>query len=301
MNHQKPLLALLRASTQAQRNINTASDKLSRPDRPAQASRARRGTSLVEILTVAFVLMLVTGATLTLTTSATGTFDQRTKENTLGNAARRSLEEMLYELRASSQIHAALSIGGLSMTSTTGVANDGMILLEAPGYNASGILSGTYDLVGFRYDRATRTLRETTLVRGGSQRPARLDYVIARQVERVEYTYRVREQFTYKAGQSLSFAMKATPRATPTVYVNGVKTAGVTGTTTCTLPATPTLGAGGKADVQFVYAVDPAANPGGMAHVSGVDVTLILSESGSSSPTRTVTLSGNARLRNQRT
>jgi hypothetical protein len=58
---------------------------------------------------------------------------------------------------------------------------------------------------------------------------------------------------------------------------------------------------GAPVDIQVLYTVDPAANSTGITHVNGVDVKLTLSEKDGRAITRTVTLAGNARLRNQRT
>lgn len=262
----------------------------------ARPLRAQRGSTLIEMMMTVFVIALVTSAILGLTSTANRTADRRVREESMGGFARASLDEMLKELRAADQIFVSRTIAGTNYATTAS-----NLVLEAPGFDPAstqGILPGIYDVVAFTFDATARTLSETTFVDTGSRRPARSNFVIARNVQSVAYTYRVREQFVSKG--VASFVMSTPTASTPVAYVDGRLAAGsyVASTRTFTLSSTP---ASGK-DVQFLYAINPTANSGaGLAFVNSVDVTLVLSEMDGRRITRTVTMSGNARLRNQRT
>ncbi len=277
---------------------------------PRTGRRAPRGVALMELLITTFVLALVTVLVLGLVTTATRTADRRTRESGMGASARMSLDEMLRELRAADQILAARTIGATTYTTTAtpriadpdDVRGPGVVdlVLQAPGYDpasAQGLLPGVRDVVAFRYDRATGTLSQTTLVGAGSRRPQRTNFVIARQVERVRYTYRVCDQLTAD-GTRNRFPLSARAEGTPAAYVDGRRVDVSLVSSEAVLNDTPADGA----DVQFHYTVSPAADSGiWLSQVNGVDVELGLSERDGRAVTRTIRLAGGARLRNKRT
>ena len=265
--------------------------------------RQRRGMSLIELMAALLVMGLVTTAVLGLTLTSGRAVDRRTREGSMGAWARSSLDEMLCELRAAREISASETSGGTNFTSTAASG----IVLRAPSYNAAspqGILDGFDDLVSFRYDAATRTLRETTVRdRADSDRPVRTNFIVAQNVQSVAFQYRVRDQFDGNGSNLYVLRANASITAsTPlTAYVNGVETPlliYVAGTKTATLErATPPTK---NDDVQFQYTISPGAVAGDFAVVNGVDVTLALQEIDGTNVARTITLAGNARLRNRR-
>jgi hypothetical protein len=248
-----------------------------------------------------FVFLLVTTAVLAFVSTGAATADRRTREATMGSQARASLDEMLRELRAAKQIRRTSVVNG--KTYATDARN---IVFETPSHtNSTGIIADKYDVVAFVYDAAAGTLTETTFVNTGSQRPSRQAMVIARNVADAAYTYRVREQFRITSPQT-SFALKTTSGTRPVAYVNGAPAevtsgANTNGVTLASSTALQSAAPGAPVDIQVLYTVDPAANSTGITHVNGVDVKLTLSEKDGRAITRTVTLAGNARLRNQRT
>jgi type II secretory pathway pseudopilin PulG len=266
-------------------------------DFPARrALRGRRGVALMELMITALILSLVTAVILGLVTMATRIANRRTQEGAMGSSARTSLDEVLQELRAANQILLSRTLGGKTYTSA---GSD--IVFQAPGYDplsAQGILPGIYDVVAFRYDPAAQVLTETAFPGAGSKRPQRTLFVIARQVRSVRYVYRVRDHFIADGNNPAParFELNAPPEEAPTAYVDGRRVgARMESARRAVLDDAPPDGA----DVQFLYTVRPAADS--LPHVSGVDVELTLSEEGGRALSRTLTLAGSARLRNQRT
>lgn len=262
--------------------------------------RRQRGAALIEMLITVFVILLTTSVVLSLAVTAGRVSDRQARQFTLAANARTGLDEMLRELRASDQILIQRTLNGV--VCATDSSN---LVFEAPGYDPGsqrGILPGIFDLVAFQYNRAARTITQTTFVDTGSRRPQRAGLVIARNVERVVYAFEVREVFS-AAGGVAAFPLSAralTSGGLPVAYVNGAATGSVYNalTKTVTLAAAPAAGA----LVQILYAVDPGDNNGAwLAFVNSVSITLTLSQPDGRSITRTITLGGAARLRNQRT
>nr|CAA9235661.1 hypothetical protein AVDCRST_MAG63-1184 [uncultured Armatimonadetes bacterium] len=264
--------------------------------------RRQRGATLIEVLTVVFILGLSTTVLLGLISTTARTADRRTLEDTMNARARTSVDEILLETRAAEQILASRVIGG-----TTYQTNDSDIVLLAPPFDpAQGIVTGTYDVIAFNFDPDARTVTETTQRQNPlSKRPSRTNHVIARQVESVRYTYRVRDQFTGDGTRNWFVLRTQAREARPSVFLNGslVPPAEIgysSATRTITLSSRSASSLDGQ-DVQVLYSVDPAANAAGLAKVNGVDVAVTLSEVDGRRIRRTFRLGGNARLRNQRT
>lgn len=258
-------------------------------------ARARRGTALIETLVSMFVMSLVITATLGLVSTGTRSADRQTLEAGLAAQARTSLDEVLREVRGAEQVVTTFTNSGATFTS--GTAN---LVVKAPAYDGAGILSNVYDVVAYRYDANAGTLTQTTVVSNGSQRPVRSGLVIAEHVTNVAYTYSARDQKKGDGAQT-AFEMAAQPNATPTVYVNGVvKTTGLSysaSSKTVTFIAAPAAGD----DIQFVYSVSPTEDSGKwLAYVIAVSVTLTVRDTDGRNVQRTVTLNGNAQMRNSR-
>jgi hypothetical protein len=201
------------------------------------------------------------------------------------------MDEILYQLRGSGLIVASQTLGGTAYTT-----GNSTVTGVAPGYDPAAptvILSGVQDAIAFKYDSQAQTVSETVVPGVGSVRPSRSQHVIARNVQSLTYTYRVRDQFTSNAAGSVSFPLSASPQSTPTAYVNGSASTCTVSGTTATVTA-PTAGA----DIQFVYPVTPTSTT--LPFVSEVDVTMNFQALDSRQIARTMAIQGGARLRNQR-
>jgi len=260
------------------------------------------------------VVFLVTTAVLGLLATGSRSVDRREREGNMGASGRTGLDEVLRELRAAREISAQETIGGTVFTST-----GSNIVFRAPSYNAAspqGILDGFDDVLAFRYNAGARTVTQTTeRDNAASDCPVRTGLVLARNVQSVRYLYRVRDQM--EGNGTKQYVLRARTSVTAdsplTAYVNGsevpvgaydpaTRTVTLGGTITPAAPQPATLSSSGTPgdDVQFQYTVDPAASPGDLGTVNGVDVVLTLSDTDGRRVQRTVTLAGNARLRNRR-
>jgi hypothetical protein len=246
---------------------------------------------LIEVLVGTFVLSLVSAGALGVISAVSTTFSRLATESDEVTAARLAMDEMTFELRGANQVLAAQTLNGV--TFTTGGST---LVFSAPGYDpatAAVFLGGVTDYVAFQHDAAARTLSETLVKGAGSVRPDRNQKVIARSVESAVFTYRVRDQFTAKTTGLGTFTLSATPQTTPVVYING-------SASSCTLVgkvATVTIPSK-NADVKYFYTDTPCADT--LPSVTEVDLTMTLQANDSRNITRTLTLSGGARLRNLR-
>jgi type II secretory pathway pseudopilin PulG len=253
--------------------------------------RAMGGLTIIEMLVTTFVFSLAMAGVLALISAASIAFDKGRTETDQGNDARLAMDEMLCQLRASGLIVASQTLGGTTFTTGSAVVTG-----VAPAYDPATtnvILSGVSDAIAFKYDSQAQTVSETIVAGTGSVRPNRSQRVIARNVQSLACTYRVRDQFTATASGNVNLTLSAAPQATPAVYVNGAAgTCTVSGTT-----ATVNSPAAG-ADIQLVYPVTPTSAT--LPFVSEVDVTMNFQALDSRRIARTMTIQGGARLRNQR-
>lgn len=264
--------------------------------------RGCRGLTLPEVMISTFIMFVVSAAVIQLTMTGNAAVARQSREKGLEGHARSALDEMLREVRAADQIFISRGINGV-----TYMTDSQNLVFEAPGFNPGstmGILPGIYDVVALRYNAQNRTLTETTFVDTGSQRPRRSQTVLARNVESVTYTYRVRDLFTGNGAQTI-FPLNARSTGTPRVYINGQRVTTGFSYSNGTIPGKVTFSVAPAldADVQFLYEVDPTHDSGKwLAYVNGVDVAIIMSQvSGGRRLGNPVKLSGNARMRNQRT
>jgi Tfp pilus assembly protein PilV len=255
--------------------------------------RAQRGLSLFEVMITTVVLSWIFTAVVTLALSTSRATDRHRTEADLSNHARLAVDEMLSQLRASDRVLVSQSIGGA--TYSTGSSN---IVFSAPGYDPTTtavILPGVTDYIAYTY--AEGTLRETIAPGAGSVRPARTNFIIAKKVTGVTYTYRMRDQFICSSSTSYTLNAAADPVASLKAYVNGIAR-------TCTYNADTrqaTVTSSNGDDVQFIYAVSPTANSGAwLQFVTEVDVAITLNGVDGRQITRTITVPGGARLRNRR-
>ncbi len=258
--------------------------------------RARCGATLIDMLAGLFVLGLVSTMMLGLTSATSRTTDRRNTENNLGIQARTAMDEVLREVRSGDEIIAGIDIGANKFKTT-----DDQITIHAPGFDPAStrvLLPGVFDLVNLEHDSANRTLVQTTVVGVGSKRPVRKDFVLAKNVEDVVFTYYVRDRF--EGTGTATFVLNARPSDTSAVkaYVNGAPAtvtyipSSPTGTVSIS-PAPPS-----GVDVQCVYTVSHNQSGGAwLGMVSRVDVTLTFSDMAGLA-TRTVTLTGSGRVRN---
>jgi Tfp pilus assembly protein PilW len=258
-------------------------------------ARRRRGLTLIEVMIAGTIFLMVLTAILSFCAGVARATDRRQVEAALADAGRRATDEVLLQARAATRVLPSQSLNGVPFaTSGTGV------VFAAPGYDAAAagvILPAVTDAVAVSYDAPGRALRETIVPGAGSARPARTGFTIAENVSGVAFRYHVREQF--KSAGLTTYTLKAAALAAPAAYVAGRS---VPCTWNAAAPGAVTVASAPVgSDVQFVYVVSPTTNSGAaLQHVNLVEVTLTLSDTDGRSAVRTVTLSGSARLRNQR-
>lgn len=271
--------------------------------RQRRQRRLSAGMTLTEVMIVVAITSTVATMVFNMTMAGNRLVARHTREKSMEGHARSMLDEALRELRAADQVFVSRGING-----TTFKTSKNTIVFEAPGYDPAsslGIIPGMYDLVAFQYDPLAKTLSQSTFVDTGSKRPRRTKSVLAKNVKDMVFTYRVRDVFLGDGGKAI-FRLNARASSTPQVYVNGQRV--VTGFVYSNLLVPGTISFNSPpadgADVQFMYTVDPAHDNGKwLSFVTSVDMTVIMWQAPDNPAfgTGTVTLSGNARLRNQRT
>jgi len=275
----------------------------------AAAARLRRrrqqGTTIAEVTVASLIItMLVTGV-LALTGTVSRNADRGDTESGMADDGRRSMDEVLLQLRGARVVLASGAIAG--STYTTGAS---AVVVEAPAYhpNASGVfLDGVTDRVAFRFAPAERgvpgRLIESIQPGSGSVRPARSEKTLARDVAGVTFRFRARERFEVLQGGGTTFSLSAPPLGTPTAFVNGVQTRceGSGSSFRVVPPSTRTQDAIRAGDeVQFLYEVSPGGGSAVLSRVTQIDVIVRTLKKDARRIDRELTLQGSARLRNQR-
>jgi prepilin-type N-terminal cleavage/methylation domain-containing protein len=265
--------------------------------RPRRSRRA--GFTLIEMLIGVSLIVMITTAVLNLGVVAARTASRSRVRTTNSAHARATLDEVLRQTRAASQVLTSASVAGATVA--TGDTN---LVLQTPSYDAGSagvLLASKTDTVAFRFDAQAKTITQSTAPAVGSQCPVRSALVVARNVSAVAYTYYAQDEFTGD-GTTSAFVLSAKVKTglVPTAYVNGVPTACTytTATRAAALVSPPASGA----NVQFLYVLDPATDGGvWTSHTDRVDVTLTLTDTDGRNTVVSTTLSGSARLRNRRT
>jgi hypothetical protein len=263
--------------------------------RTRRRRRGQAGISLIEALVTAFIGTLVLTGTVTCMVGVASSADRAQTYGVLQARSQKASDELLYELRGASQVLASRTINGV--TYTTGASS---VVFSAPGLSISSgtpdILTSVTDYFAFAYSPDTKILYQSISPGTGSVRPTRTAMALAKKVNSVAFTYQVREQFTASTAGTFSKVLTYTATGTPMAYVDGQnRTCTYTSGTNTASVSSVTLGQ----DVEFVYPVSPT-NTAALAKVSRIDATITTSDVSGANKTRTVTLSGTARLRNVR-
>ncbi len=274
-----------------------------RPLRKKNPMRIRNcGSSLTEMM-VAMVIfsLLVASMILGLRAMAVGA-SQQVADSGIGLDARRGVDEMLMQMRYASGVYSSHTVG--TQTYTT---SNSTIVMTAVGYDPATVglvLPGVTDYMIFQYDATKKEIRETLIPGTGSKRSARSNYLLARNVESIALTYRVREQYNQPVSGSV-YPLKATSIATPLVTIKGVPS---TGGWAPSVPKQITVNTTPGDDVQVLYpvsatdtdAVPLLSNTAAVPRVQQVDVAVKFSAVDSRGTTRKLTMWGSACLRNRR-
>lgn len=266
---------------------------------PVRSSSRRRnraclGVSSAEMMTGLFLTTTILAGVSTVSLVTARAAEDTKISATLSTTQQTAADEILYQLRAGSEVVTSSQINGI--TYTTG-ANS--IVFKASAYNAStggSILTGQNDVIVFSYDSQAKALRETTVPAIGSLRGTRNRFKLAKNVTGVTFSYLARDQFTAMTSGTTTYTLNTRATATPTVYVNGeVGTCTYNSTTRVATVTNTPLGA----DIQFQYTVDPSSSDA-LLRVSQVNVSVTVAATNNRQSTQTITLSGAARLRNCR-
>jgi type II secretory pathway pseudopilin PulG len=260
---------------------------------------ALRGYTLLEMLVGCFVLVLMLFMALGFFSAAARSNDRNKTDMALADGGRRSVDEMLYQIRGASQI--------VPSRGTT-VTDSASVVLRCPSFNTGDptLLLGTDDYVTFRFDPDRHQITET-IEKGtpSSQRPTRTQQVLVRDVAAVRFSYRAREKFGAPTAGMFSKKLSAPADGPPLAYVDGVATScaynPATNIVTVTIPVTSPQR---TVDVQFAYTIpsQQAAGPY-LVHVREVAVEVQLSRQGDAPgalANRANRLQGTACLRNRR-
>lgn len=273
--------------------------------------RSRNAFTMVELMVGLSITTMLLMSTMSIITATAKGLARTQSSASMAGQARQGMEMVLYQVRGAESTLASQSINGT--TWTTGPTS---VVMRAPAYDPATtglILDGKWDTIAVRYDSAKRQLLQSVVPATGSKRPAGSNRVIAKNIESVDIAYTVRDSFNYQApaqASSATFTLSNTPVGTPVCTVNGVaKPVTVNnsgGSNNCgngsTSPNTVTISAPGtNANVQFLYRVDPATcGSSGLQSVSGVEIVLKASEVDNNGVRRTSSLTGEARMRNNR-
>lgn len=251
--------------------------------------------SLLEIIIGFTIASVIFSGLLNVISAVTKTESRSRTQSRLTDAGRSTMEEILFHLRSSDAVLPTATLYTVNYST-----NNKDIAVTAPAYNPAQpniFLTGVTDTVAFVHNTSDKTLRETVVRGTGSARPNRSSFILAKNVQSVAFTYRVREQYISKG--LTTYTLKVPAQSTPTVYVNGTKVA----TTFNSLlrqvvfASIPTIGS----SVQVVYSVNPSTNTGAyLAEVTAVDVTMTLQQTDATGKSQLVTITGSARLRNRR-
>lgn len=256
--------------------------------------RRYRGVSLVEtmVAVTVFSILMVT-MTAGLRALALGASQQVT-DTGMGFDARRGVDEMLAQMRYASGV-----VAFHTSPTKTYTTNGSTIVMQAAGYDPAAvsiILPGVTDYIIFEHDAVKKEIRETVIAGVGSKRVARSRYLLAKNVESIALTYRVRDQFEKPISGVLP-ALSAKAVSAPSVTVNGESSSGAWALGS---PSQIQVSAGASgADVQVLYPVS-ASDADALGHVQQVDVAVNFSDIDSRKMARKLTMSGSVCLRNHR-
>lgn len=256
-------------------------------------TQSSRGAVLVEALVATLIFVLLVATLIAgLRTMAVGA-SRQVIDTGMGFDARRSVDEMLTQMRYASGVVASCKTG--DRIYTTG---NSTVVLKAAGYDPATtgiVLPSVTDYIILEYDAKEKEVRETTVPGAGSKRIPRSNYVIAKNVEGLVLTYRVRDQFVQTV-TGLVPPLSAKPSGPPLLTVDGEASVA-----TWVLNAVGqlhlSLGAGSK--VQAIYPVS-ATDVLALPFVRQVDVEVKFANTDSHSGVRKLSMSGTACLRNRR-
>lgn len=288
---------------------------MSRLGRRRRLHRREAGVSITEaIVSLAIATLVLTGVFMVTANVATSN-DRRATRQPLEDNARASLDEMISQLRAGYNVSAAPITVGTKILTT----GPNCIVFTAPAFNPSqsGIFS-TYsttqdsdmpnlDTISFNLDTASGKLYETIQTYAGSARPQRNQFVAARNVSAFSYAFRVTEVYLSNNKSPLTWthamnsAWLGTNNPVCTITVNGADVTSSCNVTynASTHSATAQLPQG-NATLVFRYPVDPS-NATAYPNVTEIIPSLTFQAKDSRQNSQSVTFSGVARLRNERT
>lgn len=267
---------------------------IKRGQRRVSASRA---FTVIELVSAFGVLLSVLTVVLSLSWHSVRALDRQQLQTTQGNNARTGVDEMLAQLRYANEVRVSQVVN--STTFTTGTTS---IVVAAQGYNpatSAVFLPGITDYIAFKYDATTKKLTESCLPGTGSVRKKRTSTRIASGVSSVTLTYRARNEFVATSSGAAIYTLSANATSNPIVMINGVASTGIW---TTLAPKVITVNApAAKANIQVVYPVSPTALSGdALQYVKQVDVNVNFEGTDSRKISRTLSMVGSARLRNQR-
>lgn len=258
------------------------------------SSRLRSpGFTLIELLVGAGVSLLVIGCFVQYLSHVSRATGRQQADLDAGSPARASMDDMLLYLRGGKTVLPSLTVG-----STTYTTDGTDLAFEAPSYDPNTttvVIENVYDRIVFDYDADRREIRQTIIPGAGSIRPARQDFLIARNVASIAYTFAVREQFTASKGNQF-FTLGATPISKPLVLINGQVQEYTYAAETRTVAVNVAVS---KSDVQILYTVAPA-DTAGLSLVTQINIQMTFETRDGVQQVRRVVMPGSARLRNRR-
>ncbi len=263
------------------------------PPPKKRSTSSRRGFSFPEAMITVFIFSLVVTCMAAGLRAMSIGASQQVTDTALGLDARKGVDEMLSQMRYARDVTGSHAFGGKTYTT-----NGSTIVMTSYGYDplTPGVVLPTVtDYMIFEYDAASKQIRETLIPGAGSTRIARTNYVIAKNVESVTFTYRARDQEVQRSAIT-AHTLSANAISKPLVSVNGEPH---TGGWLPGLPNRVGVTAKSGADVQFFYPVSPA-DTDALDNIQQVDVEVNLSSTDSRNIVRKLTMSGSACLRNRR-
>lgn len=270
-----------------------------------------QGATLIEAMVACAISCLLILTLISAASSIAQSNDRQFVEMPLAGSARTAIDEMLFQLRGAKTVLPSQTIDGVKFTS-----DSDNIVFSAPAYSdkaAEGsdvvLPDNSVDTVAFSFDAAKGQLCETIEPQAGSARKTRSQYVLARKVVNVTYTYYAHEHYHFASPSILNtiLSLRASwPKDNPPtvkVLVNSQAALTYLANPNQTLHTVALLNIPqGKTDIGVFYIVDGSSGEAvPFDVVTKIDASVTLRDTDGHRIKHTFTISGSANLRNERT
>ncbi len=149
--------------------------------------RGERGYTLLEIvlaMVLGTLLLALTFSIYEIVNRGLSRESDRANQLFLGRLAS---DRICKDIRSARRVKS--SYGGYTSSST-------VLILEVPSYNASGLISGSYDYILYRFNSSDKSLRKSVFPASGSSRQGVTNLIETPKVDSVVFRYYTLQQYT---------------------------------------------------------------------------------------------------------